>query len=81
MKPIILPLVSACPAALLDNPALTGGATPPTLTVQLDTLNGQIYQLPLSVLAARQLRLVLSSWPPAQGSPSEVEPSEQPKNQ
>lgn len=81
MKPILLPLVKKCPAGLLDNPALTGGATPPILTVQLDTESGQIYQLPLSALAARQLLLMLSNWPPAQGSPSELGSSEQAKNQ
>jgi hypothetical protein len=69
MQPIVLPLVKACPAAMLDNPILTGGATPPTLTVQVDTESGQIYQLPLSVLAARQLRLMLANWPPASRFP------------
>ena len=58
-NPVHLPLVTKCPALLRDNPDLTGAATPPTLTVQLDTQSGQHLLLPLTVEAAKQLLVAL----------------------
>ena len=52
-----------CPAA--SNTDLLGGSDEPTIQVQLNTLGGQIYLVPLSVLAARNLLLALSNWRPA----------------
>jgi hypothetical protein len=48
MAPKLLPLIAAVSAAFVDDPALTGAATPQTITVQLNAYSGQVYQLPLS---------------------------------
>lgn len=66
MTPTFLPLVVSCPGSNTDNPALTGGATEPTLQVQMNTLGGQIYLVPLSVAAAINLLAMLASWQPMQ---------------
>jgi hypothetical protein len=71
MTATILPLVVRCPAASVQNPAQTGGATEPILTVQMDTLGGQIYLVPLSATAAKTLLVTLASWPPIQDYLSE----------
>jgi len=60
-QPIQLPLITQCPAAM---PSSDGG-NEPTITIQLKTLGGQIYLVPLSVLAARGLLAALVLWPPA----------------
>ena|SRR5215471_1188053 len=63
-QPIQLPLITQCPAALPSSD-LTGGGNEPTITIQLKMLGGQIYLVPLSVLAARGLLAALALWPPA----------------
>jgi len=79
MTATILPLVTRCLGAVADNPALTGGASEPTLQVQLDTLGGQVYLVPLSVAAAKDILVMLSSWPPMQDFLSGQEPPVQSK--
>ena len=59
-----LPLIVDCPAGAMDNPALTGAGTPQTITLQLNAKSGQIYQLPLSELAALQIVKALLEWGP-----------------
>jgi len=63
-QPIQLPLITQCPAAMPSSD-LRGGGNEPTITIQLKTLGGQIYLVPLSVLAARGLLAALALWPPA----------------
>lgn len=80
MPAIILPLVVRCPSASMDNPALTGGGVDPSLQVQMDTLGGQTYLVPLSVAAAKDVLVALANWPPMrdflskQGSPEPPKP-------
>jgi hypothetical protein len=64
MAPKLLPLIAAVSAAFQDDPALTGAATPQTITVQLNSYNGQVYHLPLSEQAAQLLTLTLMTWHP-----------------
>jgi hypothetical protein len=59
-----LPLVVSVSGAFEDNPALTGAATPQTITVQLNAYSGRVYQLPLSEQAAQMLTLTLMTWYP-----------------
>ena len=63
-QPIQLHLITQCPAAMPSSD-LRGGGNEPTITIQLKTLGGQIYLVPLSVLAARGLLAALVLWPPA----------------
>ena len=53
----------------------------PTIKVQLNTLGGQIYLVPLSVLAARNLLLALSNWRPAVEAVRKKTALEEPKPQ
>lgn len=53
--PIRMPLVDSIPGMLVDNPALSGAATPPILQVQLHTLGGKNLLLQLTEKAAKQL--------------------------
>ena len=64
VQPIQLPLVTRC-AGVMPSSELLGGASEPTIQIQLNTLGGQIYLVPLSVLAARGLLAALALWPPA----------------
>ena len=80
-KPISLGLIVRVPAAMRDNPALTGASIPPTLTVQMDSQSGQIYLIPLSVQAGIGLMKALATWPPVQDYLSGPEPNEPPKIQ
>jgi len=57
MTATILPLVVRCPMASRDNPALIGAATEPTLQVQMNTLGGLIYIVPLSSQAGSQCKI------------------------
>jgi hypothetical protein len=79
MRPIALPLIAKCPAAMLEG--AFGDSNNPTLQVQLDTLSGQVYLVPLSVAAARGLLVVLSNWQPLRDYQSEPESPEPPKLQ
>jgi hypothetical protein len=63
-QPIQLPLISQCRGAMPSSD-LTGEGVEPTITVQFNTLGGQIYLVPLSVPAARGLLAALALWPPA----------------
>ena len=74
--PVLLPLVAEVQGGSIDNPALTGAATPPTLRVQLDTLSGKHLLLPLTVGAAQQLILVLATQLQLRGYPLEPKPIE-----
>ena len=67
-QPIQLPSISQCRGAMPSSD-LTGGGVEPTITVQLNTLGGQIYLVPLSVLAARGLLAALAT----QGSPRSLQ--------
>jgi hypothetical protein len=59
-----LPLIVRCPSALhlgaLDD------ATKPTIQVQLESVDGQVYLVPLSLEAGRNLIATLAGWPPMQ---------------
>jgi len=79
MTPIVLPLVGQCPAstsvsALDDSSSLT-------LQVQMNTLGGQVYHVPLTVVAAKALLVILASWPPVQDQLLGQETPEPPKLQ
>jgi hypothetical protein len=78
VQPICLPLIVNCPAS--SNTDLLGGSEP-TIQVQLNTLGGQIYLVPLSVLAARNLLLALSNWQPAVEAVQKKTALEEPKPQ
>ena len=73
---IRLPLTNQCRGAMPSSD-LTGE---PTITVQFNTLGGQIYLVPLSVRAARGLLAALALWPPAAGVVPR-QPLEPPKSQ
>ena len=79
MKPISLPLIVNCPAT--SNTDLIGGGGEPTIQVQLNTLGGQIYLVPLSVLAARSLLFALSNWRPAIEAVHKTKAPKEPKPQ
>lgn len=79
MQPIILPLVTAIPAAMENGPF--DDATNPTLQVQMDTLGGQVYLVPLSAAAAVSILKLLSNWQPVQDFLSGQEPPEPTKLQ
>jgi hypothetical protein len=79
VKPISLPLIVNCPAT--SNTDLIGGGGEPTIQVQLNTLGGQIYLMPLSVLAARNLLLALSNWRPAVEAVHKTKAPREPKPQ
>ena len=64
VQPIQLPLVTPC-AGAMPSSDLLGGDSEPTIQIQLNTLGGQIYLMPLSVRAARGLLSALALWPPA----------------
>lgn len=79
MTSIILPLVIAVPSASslgqFDNP------NDPSLQVQMDTLGGQTYLVPLNASAAKALLVTLANWPPMQDFLSKPEPPGRPKLQ
>jgi hypothetical protein len=58
-KVTVLPLITNVGAVFLDNPALQGSNTPLTTTIQLETLGGDIYQLPLSANGLKTLARVI----------------------
>jgi|GEM_PF-6701795 hypothetical protein len=76
-----LPLIVESPSSAVSNPALEGADVEPTLTAQLNTLGGDIYLVPLSVRAARDLLLALSNWKPLKDALSESDVPEPPKKQ
>lgn len=63
-KPIHPPLIAAAPTFTADNPALTGGGVPQSITMQLTTQRGQHYLVPLSVEAALAIVTGLLRWQP-----------------
>jgi hypothetical protein len=60
---------------------LRGGSDESTIQVQLNTLGGQIYLVPLSVLAARNLLFALSNWRPAVEAVHKTTAPKEPKPQ
>jgi hypothetical protein len=80
-NPIVLPLVNHIGGSMRDNPALQGAATPPTLMVQLDTLGGKHFLLPLTVEAASKLVEALAVSLQLLGFPLGSELPEPPKAQ
>lgn len=64
MRPKSLPLIVGITGAFEDKPALAGGSTPQTITMQLTAKNGEVYHLPLSEKAAQTLALTLMTWQP-----------------
>jgi hypothetical protein len=80
-NPIHLPLVTAVPAGFLDNPAMTGAAIEPTLEVQLDTLGGKCFRLPLTIEAAQRLLAALAGQLQLLGYPLEPKSNEPKKVQ
>jgi hypothetical protein len=79
-QPILLPLVVRCPAAGLHDDIL-GGGVEPIIQLQLDTLGGQVYMVPLSVRAARDVLVALTNWPPAIEAMRQERPPDKPKPQ
>jgi len=61
-KVTLLALIADCHASNSSSSALAGSDVAPTLTAQLETLGSEIYQMPLSVRAARRLLLALAAW-------------------
>jgi hypothetical protein len=53
MAPNYSPLMTSVAAVLEDDPAITGAASPQTITVHLKAKSGQTYHLPLSEEAAQ----------------------------
>ena len=53
----------------------------PTLTAQLESLGGEIYEVPLSVRATRGLLLALAGWEPLCEAMKGFEYPERPKSQ
>ena len=79
MQPITLPLVVAVPAAMGEG--AFGVPNAPILQVQMETLGGQIYLVPLSAEAAVSIVKLLVNWPPIQDSLSGQEPPEPTRRQ
>jgi hypothetical protein len=78
-QPISLPLIVNCPATSTTD--LLGGSDEPTIQVQLNTLGGQIYLVPLTVLAARNLLFAVSNWRPAVEAVHKTTAPKEPKPQ
>lgn len=80
-KVTTLPVITNAVAAFFDNPALHGADTPLTTTIQLETLGGEVYQLPLSANGLKALVKVLGSLDEAREAlgipPSDREPTRQ----
>jgi hypothetical protein len=64
MAPTHLPLITSIAAVVEDDPALTGAASPQTITVHLKARSGQVYDVPLSEAAAQALTITLMCWHP-----------------
>ena len=62
MQPIVLPIVTDCPAAFPDNPDLHSDKKRPLVTLQLNTESGQVYMLPLSANGAAKMLKALSGF-------------------
>jgi hypothetical protein len=80
-KVMQLPLIADCQASMRSDPVLDGSGVAPTLTAQLESLGGEIYQLPLSVRAARGMLLALAAWEPLCEAIKGTKCSERPKSQ
>jgi hypothetical protein len=60
-KVTVLPIITEAVTASFDNPAAYGGEGPVTTTIQLGTLSGEVYQLPLSAKGLKELIKVIGS--------------------
>lgn len=76
-----LPLVIDCPSFSHESRYLDHSSTGPILQVQMDTLGGQTYLVPLSVQAGIGLLVALSNWQPIQDYLSGSKQPEPPKIQ
>ena len=76
-----LPLIADCRISKSSNPALVAHDVFPTLTAQLESLGGEIYEVPLSVRATRGLLLALAGWEPLCEVMKGFEYPERPKSQ
>jgi hypothetical protein len=64
MTQTILPLIVRCPSAL--HLGASDDDPKPTIQVQLESSDGQVYLVPLSLEAGRNLIATLAGWPPMQ---------------
>jgi len=76
-----LPLIADCRISKSSNPALVARHVFPTLTAQLESLGGEIYEVPLSVRAMRGLLLALAGWEPLYEVMTGFDYPERPKSQ
>ena len=76
-----LPLIADCRISKNSNPALVAHYVFPTLTAQLESLGGEIYEVPLSVRASRGLLLALAGWETLSEAMKGSEYPERPKSQ
>jgi hypothetical protein len=76
-----LPLITDCRISKSSNPALVAHHVFPTLTAELESLGGEIYEVPLSVRATRGLLLALAGWEPLCELMKRSEYPERPKSQ
>jgi hypothetical protein len=76
-----LPLIADIRVSKSRNPALVAPYVFPTLTAQLESLGGEIYEVPLSVRATRGLLLALAGWEPLCEAMKGSDYSERPKSQ
>ena len=66
-KPTMLPLVISAATFIPSNPEFDESDAPGIVTVQMNTLGGDVYLLPMDVTAATDLLACLSLWKPAMG--------------
>jgi hypothetical protein len=76
-----LPLIADCRISKNSNPALVAHYVFPTLTAQLESLGGEIYEVPLSVRASWGLLLALAGWETLSEAMKGSEYPERPKSQ
>jgi hypothetical protein len=76
-----LPLIADIRVSKSRNPALVAPYVFPTLTAQLESLGGEIYEVPLSVRATRGLLLALAEWEPLCEAMKGSDYPERPKSQ
>lgn len=76
-----LPLIADCRILKNRNAGVVAHGVFPTLIAQLESLGGEIYQVPLSVRATRGLLLALAEWEPLCEVMKGSEYPERPKSQ